>query len=200
MRRTQSNDRRQGRIARARGWASFGLCLSLVACGGGPEKESPETSTDPAAAEDLAEPQALRWVTPEGWREEPPANPQRSKQYAIDVEGQDEPLIVAVSHWKNGVGGLSANLDRWRSSLGLSEDDVPPDVDTQTVNGMTVTLFDGVGSYTSMQGTQTDNARLLTAYIESLTRFDGVYTFRLVGPADQIAPHVERFRQLALGL
>ncbi len=181
-------------------------CLALGACGkpaedSGDDGAPSATGTQEDSQEETGTdtPQELRWSTPEGWREVPPANAQRTKQYEIDVEGQ-EPLTVAISHWASGVGGLSANLDRWTRSLGLGEDDQPPKIDTESVGGMTVTLFDGVGSYTSMQGAVTEDARLLTAYIESLSRFDGVYTFRLVGPSDAVEPHVERFRQLALGL
>ena len=182
------------------------LCLfgSLASCGGDKagETDAPEVSQDSQQAQDPespAEPLALRWTTPDGWREVPPANAQRVRQYEIDVP-DGAPLVVAISHWKGGVGGLTANLTRWKRSLGLGDEDPNPQIDTQTVSDMTVTLFDGEGVYTSMQGTKTEDARLLTAYIESFTRFEGVYTFRLVGPADQVAPHVERFRALALGL
>ncbi|MCB9907008.1 MAG: hypothetical protein H6830_04775 [Planctomycetes bacterium] len=181
---------------------SVPLFWFLGSCGSG-EPQGP--ATDPVTPPNGAKvadsnPGALRWTTPKGWSEVPPGNAQRERQYALQTPDGGS-LDVIVSHWPGKLGGVDANVSRWRSSLGLGEGDDEPLVETESRNGLLITLFDGQGSYTDMAGVKTPSARLLTAFVESpVGRFEGVYTLKLSGTADQVAPWAESFRNFVLGL
>jgi hypothetical protein len=59
----------------------------------------------------------LTWTLPEGWRRDPQPRPQR---YATIVIGAGEkPLELAVNSFPGDVGGLLANVNRWRGQIGL---------------------------------------------------------------------------------
>lgn len=57
------------------------------------------------------------WKLPEGWREDPKPAPMR---YATFLAGEgDTQLTVAVTRFPGNVGGMLANLNRWRGQIGL---------------------------------------------------------------------------------
>lgn len=138
-------DRGCGRTLRLRGTDSFSydeaslmnlprllhFCslLALLACAGGCKdrteiqvyRAAKEGSTSgPAAHGEAAAPQApVTWTVPEGWRQAPPSE----MRYAnFIVPGEDgESAEIAVSVFPGEGGDDLANVNRWRSQIGLEE-------------------------------------------------------------------------------
>lgn len=66
---------------------------------------------DPAPAGDLT------WQVPEGWQPTPPPS---MVKFAYVIESGDGPAALAsVSSFPGNVGGVAANVNRWRGQLGL---------------------------------------------------------------------------------
>lgn len=61
------------------------------------------------------------WVAPAGWRAVPGERPMRLATYEIPVEGAVDggAVEVAVTRFPGDVGGMLANVNRWRGQIGL---------------------------------------------------------------------------------
>ncbi|MBL4769624.1 MAG: hypothetical protein JKY61_00390 [Planctomycetes bacterium] len=179
--------------------ASLLLLLPLAFLGCSSEPQVLETA--PAAEEAEMAPEVksktgpVEFNAPEGWTEREPTAAMRSKEFVLGDDTENEVLVI-VGHWPNGVGGLQANLQRWKGQLAGGENAQEPSIDTFTENGLISTLMDGMGDYSGMSGTQQAGSRLMAAYVESpMGRFEGVYTIKLSGSADSIEPWADSFRK-----
>lgn len=75
--------------------------------------QAPDKTPDPAPAGDLT------WQVPEGWQ---PAPPPAMIKFAYSVDSGDGPAAtVTVSAFPGAVGGVTANVNRWRGQLGLEQ-------------------------------------------------------------------------------
>ncbi len=178
------------------------LPLALWSCSS--EVSVPEGSTDVSSPSDAAGSPAssgpLNFLAPEGWTERSPTGPMRHKEFLLGNDPENE-LLVVVAHWPSGVGGLQANLDRWKGQVGGGENASEPILDTTTGNGLISTLLDGEGTFTGMQGDSRASSRLLAAYIESPGgRIEGVYTIKLEGSSEAVAPWADSFRSFVRNL
>jgi hypothetical protein len=95
-------------------------------------KEKPETPVvaNPQSNQRVGElsesaPAKPVWTLPAGWTEEPPSQMSLAK---FSVGGQDARAQITVSAFPGDVGGLLANVNRWRGQVNLppiSEADLP---------------------------------------------------------------------------
>lgn len=66
------------------------------------------------------------WTAPDSWRAVPGERPMRLATY--EVPDADGPVEVAITRFPGDVGGMLANINRWRDQIGLgpiTEADVP---------------------------------------------------------------------------
>ncbi|MBX3364298.1 MAG: hypothetical protein KF866_05975 [Phycisphaeraceae bacterium] len=76
------------------------------------------------------------WIIPDGWRTKSDLPPSRLATFLID--DPDGELEVAVTRFPGDVGGMLANINRWRGQIGLgevSDDDLPQLLEPFTTNG-----------------------------------------------------------------
>jgi len=79
----------------------------------------------PPAAEGAA---SSGWPLPAGWRVSPVEAPMRLATFlaepeAGDADDGDGPVTVTLSRFPGRVGGVAANVNRWRAQIGLPEID-----------------------------------------------------------------------------
>lgn len=72
-------------------------------------------SLPPGSASDAPNPQ---WSVPAGWQEGGPASMRRATFLVKGADGQT--AEIAVSAFPGDVGGLMANINRWRGQIGLA--------------------------------------------------------------------------------
>jgi hypothetical protein len=128
---------------------------------------------------------ALRWQAPPEWRSRP-ISAMRKGSYAIGRDGAEADLSITA--FPGEVGGLVANVNRWRGQIGLppvEEAELGTATETFTANGLTFTLVDFTGPATG--GPQ----RMLAAIVP----WQGVtWFFKLLGPAGVVGNEQSVFR------
>lgn len=109
------------------------------------EQPSAEPATDLAPTTPAASPAPDRpWTAPDSWRPVPGERPMRLATYEIPDESG--PIEVAITRFPGDVGGMLANINRWRGQLGLgpvTEADIPAMLSTfqnSGFNGATMLL------------------------------------------------------------
>jgi len=76
------------------------------------------------------------WIVPDGWRESADRPPMRHATYHFDDD--DGEIEVAITRFPGDVGGMLANVNRWRGQVGLgpvTEADLPAMLDEFTNPG-----------------------------------------------------------------
>lgn len=92
------------------------------------------------AASDAPNPQ---WTVPAGWQEGNPAPMRRATFVMKDAEGQTAEIVVST--FPGDVGGLLANVNRWRGQIGLGPlgaDEVASITADVDIDGTKVTVVD----------------------------------------------------------
>lgn len=127
-------------------WSLSLLTFALVACGQqGIEERTvpkgiehiPESST--LQSEGHSEPTDWPWTLPEGWTEDPEPRQMRLATFiAPDSAG---PVEVAVTRFDGRVGGVLANINRWRGQMGLNP--ISDDEIESVITRYSATGFDG---------------------------------------------------------
>ena len=85
-----------------------------------------------------------KWTVPQNWAEQPPSQMLLAKFLATDNGANTE---ITVSAFPGDVGGLTANVNRWRRQVGLTPlDDVSPVVKEISVGGEKGSLVDFEGA------------------------------------------------------
>jgi hypothetical protein len=116
----------------------------------------------------------LRWQAPAQWKPKA-ATAIRKGSYSVTRAGDE--ADVSVTAFPGDVGGLSANVNRWRGQVGLPPlDDSAMGTATEAfdANGLHFTLVDFAGSETSGQ------QRILAAFAPWQ---GGTWFFKMTGPA-----------------
>jgi len=145
----------------------------------------------------------LQYAAPEAWKKEKPSSGMRADQYSLpaaDADTADGELAVFYSG-PSGMGGLDANIDRWRGQFSTPDDQPVLDADfarsSKEVNGLKVTLVEVSGRYSAgmmaFGGTAPppqDNYRLLGAIVETPA---GPWYFKATGPAATMQHHRDAF-------
>ncbi|MCC5875692.1 MAG: hypothetical protein JJU11_05675 [Candidatus Sumerlaeia bacterium] len=91
---------------------------------------------------------AATWDTPENWQEMPDPPPMRLKTYVTD--GPSGEVEIAITRFPGDVGGILANINRWRGQVGLgpiSEGELGNHIESFTLPG-----FEGY--FTHLRGPQ----------------------------------------------
>jgi hypothetical protein len=141
---------------------------------------------DPAAQQ-IDEANSIRGVTamklPDGWKIDP--TPRQMRSATIIVPGKDgaAPAEIVVSKLGGNFGGLKANLDRWRSQVGL-----PPAENETADKPEELTLDQGPALIYDFQGPEAAGKDRKRQYVFQ-TKFPNARTtwfFRLIGPHDTV--------------
>jgi hypothetical protein len=152
----------------------------------------------PASTAAAAAPrEGLTFTAQAEWIEETPANEMRQAQYRLPHEAGEASLVVF--HFAAGGGTLDANLARWAGQF-----EQPDGGDSMArltrserkIADLDVLLVDLSGTYVaetfpgSGERLREEGWRMLTAVIETP---QGPYYAKLVGPAEAVAAHEQRF-------
>ncbi len=137
---------------------------------------------------------SLKSTPPEGWKEMR-AGPMQLKNFTVPkAEGDEESPTLIIYQFPGGVGGLDANLKRWKGMIEPPEGKTADDINKVTnfeVSKIKVTMIDATGTYLHKPNmsdpsnvVKKKNFRLINVYFPT---DDKVYTIRLVGPAKSVA-------------
>jgi hypothetical protein len=125
------------------------------------------------ASTDAAGAPSLRWEAPPDWRPKP-VTAMRKGSYAVGPAGAEADLSITA--FPGEVGGLAANVNRWRDQVGLPPLDdaaIGTVAETFDANGLHFTLVDFAGP------SALDRHRILAA----LASWQGAtWFFKLTGP------------------
>ncbi|HUK82559.1 MAG TPA: hypothetical protein VLZ12_08020 [Verrucomicrobiae bacterium] len=97
----------------------------------------------PGAAAEAANPQ---WTVPKDWQEGKASSMRRASFTAKGADGQSADIAVTV--FPGDVGGLVANINRWRGQLGLgpmAPDEISSITSNLDINGTQATVVDFQG-------------------------------------------------------
>lgn len=117
------------------------------------------------------------WQLPEGWELTAP-KPMRKANIAVGESG----LELAVTSFPGAVGGLSANVNRWRGQLGLTPptaEEMAESVRETEINGKQFFLVDLTGPAAEDGSAQ----RMLSAVV---IHNGNSWFFKMTGPADAV--------------
>ena len=129
------------------------------------------------------------WTVPSGWQQGQPSSIRRGSFRIAGPDGQT--ADVAVTVFPGDVGGLLANVNRWRAQLGLAPvtpDEVAGLATNLAVNGQTTTVVDLTGEQPPSGKTQVQ--RMLVA---TILRDGNSWFFKLTGDAPLVAAQKETF-------
>lgn len=128
------------------------------------------------------------WTVPPGW-EEAPLTPMIQSKWVVSDSNSGSPTEITVSVFPGETGGLVANLNRWRSQVGLSP---APDAELLALEnnldvlGGKATLADFTGS-SPEDGTE---KRMIAAVVR---RGPQTWFYKILGPAPTVEAQRETF-------
>jgi hypothetical protein len=127
-------------------FASFLQSISIDKSSGTPRPRFASTNARKIAGSQTDTPVKPSWTVPPGWREEPPSQMLLGK---FSVHGDSGAKAeVTVSAFPGDVGGLLANINRWRGQVGLNdiaESDLSSNVTALDLPGNKATMIDVSG-------------------------------------------------------
>jgi len=152
---------------------------------------------EPAEAGSASPASSLRFVAQAEWITDTPTSSMRKAQYRLPGTAGEATLVAY--HFPANAGTLEANLERWAGQF-----EQPDGVESQArmtreqrrVQDLDVLLVDLAGTYVaetfpgSGERVREEGWRMLAAVIETP---EGPYYAKLVGPADTVALHAQRF-------
>ncbi len=121
----------------------------------GPSADLTSATADPHAGLNMAmqeevgtpaSPDAMKWNPPGNWQERP-SGPMILKSFSVD-DGNG-PAVVTISSFPGDVGGVLANVNRWRGQLGLApitEDALPAAVESLDLPDAKATVVNLTGT------------------------------------------------------
>jgi len=124
---------------------SFLKSISIDKSAATPSRGFASTNSKRAPAEDSEPPRKPNWKIPDGWREQPAPQMLLGK---FEVQAEGGHAEVTVSAFPGDVGGLLANVNRWRGQVGLKdlrEADLGSHVAALDLGGAKATLVDMIG-------------------------------------------------------
>jgi hypothetical protein len=148
-----------------------------------------------------------RFVTPEGWTEQPPENRMRAKQYSLPGPEGSQPALAVVAHWPGGIGDPEMNLDRWVRQVGREGPAAELGADERWITESDTYFVTHVhieGVIKPMEGmakdiASTDAGAILAAFIEPSGSADH-WTIKVTGPSKTVAAHKDRYIEFVNGL
>lgn len=121
------------------------------------------------------------WTVPEGWAQGPTSSIRRGS-YQVTQEGQT--LDISVTTFPGDVGGLLANVNRWRGQVGLppvEEAALPEMTREEAISGHSVTWVELNGPELATQAAIHFHA-------------DHSWFFKMTGPQGLVTQEADRFR------
>jgi hypothetical protein len=180
---------------------AFSDFLKSVRFSGTADASSAPAAVPPPAAPSPA-PAALagaaadspKWETPAGWTETEPGS-MIFKKYSIAGQA-GEKAAVSVSFFPGDVGGLFANVNRWRGQMGL------PPVQADQLGGVTESVETAGGKATLVDFSGTDArsgqpARLVGAIVP---RGDRTWFYKLLGDSAVVGREKDSFVRFVKGV
>lgn len=145
---------------------------------------------------------SLKSTPPADWKEGRAGQMQLKNFTLPKAEGDTDPTTLTIYQFPGGVGGLEANLARWKGMIdpgaGKKIEDVAKIVNME-ISKIKVTSFDATGTYLFKPNmsdpsnvVKKENFRLINVYFPTE---DKVYTMRLVGPAKSVAAAEKGFKE-----
>jgi hypothetical protein len=129
--------------------------------------KAPDSSQPSSGGGDLPE-----WTVPAGWVARPPGN-MVSARFAAGETGRQVDITVSV--FPGEVGGLAANVNRWRGQTGLA-----PVPESEALQQLSVLdMIDGKGQWVDMTGKRGDREERLIGAI--VPRGGRTWFYKLVG-------------------
>jgi len=128
------------------------------------------------------------WTAPEGWEEFPP-NPPRKGNFNIQREGSDA-VLATVTAFPGTVGGLLANVNRWRGEVGLEplrEDQLEGLLKTVYVDGRTAYIVDLTREHSGAGVNSTLGA--------IIPRDDSTWFVKIMGDSAVLATQVPKLKE-----
>jgi hypothetical protein len=144
----------------------------------------------------------LIWTVPAGWQVTAPSSSMRIAQFQLaDVDG----MAVECKIFGGILGGVDANIERWVGQFKTPEGGPITDgtkITKSESNGLTVTTLDvsgifGGGMGATAAGDEQQTWRMLASVVEGAPTPIQV---QLVGPADVVSEHAERYQQFVESL
>ncbi|MEE2906481.1 MAG: hypothetical protein VX527_01480 [Planctomycetota bacterium] len=133
---------------------------------------------------------------PVTWTWEPPRHHFRVAQWIVPGRDGAEPAELVVTTFPEASGNtVQNNIDRWARQF-RSTDGSPsqPDIDTQTINDLPVTIVDLKGEYLGMGGGwHKADYRMLVSIVETP---DGSVFIKLLGPAETVTANADGYHNL----
>lgn len=125
----------------------------------------------------------ISWVVPEGWTQQAggPAGPRVA---TLSAGEGDEKLEVAITRFPGTVGGVLANVNRWRGQVGLTPitaDDLPKETEEVEVAGVKATAVDLKGQ---------NGQRMLAAMVP---QGEQIYFVKMMGRGEPVEKQAEAF-------
>lgn len=154
---------------------------------------SSRTMRDPHAADAEGSSSQLKWKTPSGWSELPSS----SMRIANFRPAGDERAECYLTMLAGEAGGLTANINRWRSQLslgGLSAADVEQ-LSRVDFFGRKAVVVEGTGTWTGMSGG--DSKADWSLFALALVEPGGSVFLKMTGPKNTVASQREAFLALA---
>jgi hypothetical protein len=174
--------------------------VNAPAARGQAQAQPPTPFVDPAAQQNN-ETNTIRGITamklPEGWKIDPAPRQMRSATIIVPGKEGAAPAEIVVSKLGGNFGGLKANLDRWRSQVGL-----PPAENEAADKAEELTLDQGPALIYDFQGPEADGKDRKRQYVFQ-TKFPNARTtwfFRLIGPHDTVTAAKPAFDALVRSL
>lgn len=138
----------------------------------------------------------LKWDTPEGWSEAPPAS-MRDVNLSFGPDGIGECYVARLP---GAAGGLESNINRWRKQMGQPDlsDEAIAALPTIDIFGVPASLVSIDGSFTGMGDNATvDDARMLGAVLMTP---NGALFVKMTGPKDLVTANREAFEAFTASL
>lgn len=144
----------------------------------------------------------LKASPPADWKEGRAVGTMQYKVFTLPkAEGEADPTNLTIFQFGTSVGGLDANLDRWKKQIepgkGKTIDDIAK-IENFEVSKVKVTYFDATGTYLvpnfsnpNAEKVRKENYRLINVYFPTEEK---IYTMRLVGPAKSVAAVEKGFK------
>lgn len=145
-------------------------------------------SLPPGAASDAANPQ---WSVPAGWQEGRASAMRRATFLVNGADGQSAEIVVSV--FPGDVGGLVANINRWRGQIGLgpvAPDEIAGMTSDMDVNGAKATVVDFKADSAPQGKTQP-----LRMIVVTLPHAGSSWFFKMTGNAPLVEAQRDAFLQ-----
>ena len=133
-----------------------------------------------------------QWTVPAGWKEEPPTQMLVAKFSAADKDAKAD---ITVSAFPGDVGGLAANVNRWRRQIGLpplADDAIPQEVKQLDPTPGKLMLVD----FTGTDPKNNQPTRLVGLIVPQASQ---TWFYKLIGDAAAVGAQKEPLIQFAKG-